>query len=59
VRLLKAEAEEEWHRHSVDFWRSLGPAMSVSNITHAMALVSEMLPQASTHRDPASGQHTF
>lgn len=39
IRLMQAQADEEWNRHELGFWQSLGPDMSVSNITYAMALV--------------------
>ena len=39
MRLLQAQADEEWSRHSADFWQSLGPGTTVSNLTYAMSLV--------------------
>lgn len=37
----QALADEEWNGHSPDYWSSLGPNMSRTNLTYAMELVSK------------------
>jgi hypothetical protein len=40
VQISQALADEEWHRHRHQYWSSLGPNMTRTNLTYTMALVS-------------------